>query len=96
MSADGEGKYEKIVALLEELKAVADSTERKVDVLYNTRHKKNIQERLEETKAHVAEREAKRKEYEETKRTEERRKEAEKEEEEAEANALAYGVLGYS
>ena len=95
MAADRDQKYDRVLALLEELKAVADSTGSKVDALYKVRQQKEAQiseqrERVLETKRHRDEREAK-------KNTEEKAKRKEYDEEaprdaKAREEAAAHGI----
>ena len=97
MAGSGDDKYDSILALLEQLKAVADSTGSKVDALYKARQQKEAQisdqeQRKQQSENERIEREKRRLAARTTKEKERETEEMAKKDEEGRAAAAAQGV----
>ena len=97
MAADGDQKYDRILALLEQLKAVADSTGSKVDALHEARQQKKAQisdqeQRKQQSEEEIIQREKQRLAARTTKEKERETESRVRADEEAREAAAAYGV----
>ena len=90
MAADGDQKYDRILALLEQLQAVADSTGSKVDALYEARREKEAQ--IAEQRERERQSEARRLKVQVEAQALKDKTNKAKAEEKARADAMAHGV----